>query len=161
MRWPYVWRKTADAETAVWKTLAEQRLERAEKAERAAKTESAAKRTIAELYADLCDSHGLPVPIDPASPDRQRAQQAMARFDEAQARKAADQIAALVTETAKARREAAEERRRADGLEKQLDDALDLNEPKIAAGSDWQQRRETRMQYDPPTTTRTAEEATS
>lgn len=161
MGWPFVWRKTADAETAAWKKLAEQRLQRAEKAERAAKTEGAAKRTIAELYAELCDSHGLPVPVDPDHPDRQHAKQAMVRFDEAQARKAADQIAALITETAKARREAAEERRRANGLQTQLDDALGLTEPKIAAGSDWQARRETRMQYDPPTATPTAEEATA
>lgn len=156
-----MWRKTAEDGVAVWKAEAARQRKRAEKAERIARTEVSARRTIAELYAELCDSHGLPVPVDPDHPDRQHAKQAMARFDAAQARKAADQIAALITETAKARREAAEERRRADGLQTQLDDALGLTEPKIAAGSDWQARRETRMQYDPPTAKPTTEEATA
>jgi hypothetical protein len=163
--WPFIWRKTADAELAVWKERASERLQRAKTAERAAATEASAKRTIAALYADLCDSHGLPMPVDPDYPDRQQAVQAMAAFDEAQARKAADRIARLQKAVARGRVEAASERRRADGLQARLDDAVGLNTPKIAAGSDWQDRRETRMQYDPPTSkptvTPTAEEATA
>ena len=165
MKFPFIWRRTAEVETNVWKVLAGQRLERAKKAERAAATEASAKRTIAALYADLCDSHGLPMPVDPDYPDRQQAARVMAAFDEAQARKAADRIARLQKAVARGRVEAASERRRADGLQARLDDAVGLNTPKIAAGSDWQDRRETRMQYDPPTSkptvTPTAEEATA
>jgi hypothetical protein len=126
MRWPYVWRKTAEDEVAVWKAEAGRQRRRAEQAERTAKSEVANRRTIAELYADLCDSHGLPVPVDPNHPDRQRAQQTMARFDQEQARKAADRIARLRKGVAAAREEAAAERHRADQLQGRLDDAVGL-----------------------------------
>ena len=161
MAWPFVWRKTADAETAVWKERAGQYSKRAKKAEGRAETEASAKRTIAELYADLCDSHGLPVPVDPDHPDRRQAARVMAAFDEAQARKAADRIARLQKAVAEGRTEAATARRQADSLQQQLDDALGLNQPAVAAGSGWQDRRETRMQYDPPPAKPTAEEATT
>lgn len=161
MSWPFIWRKTADAELAVWKERASERLQRAKTAERAAKTEASAKRTIAELYAELCDSHGLPMPVDPDYPDRRQAARVMAAFDEEQARKAADRIARLQKAVAEGRAEAAAERRRADGVQRQLDDALDLNQPAVAAGSGRQERRETRMKYDPPTAKPTAEEATT
>jgi len=151
MGWPFVWRKTAEANEQVWKSEAGRQRKRAEGAERIARTEVANRRSIAELYAALCDSHGLPVPVDPDQPGRQHAEQAMAAFDEAQARKAADRIALLQEGVAKAREEAAAERRRADGLQKQLDDALGLNSPAVAAGDAWQQRRETRMEFDQPT----------
>jgi hypothetical protein len=161
VKWPFVWRKTADAELAVWKKRAGEYLQRAKTAERAAATEASAKRTIAALYADLCDSHGLPMPVDPDCPDRQQAARVMAAFDETQARKAAARIARLQKAVADGRAEAAAERRRADGVQRQLDDALGLNQPAVAAGSGWQDRRETRMKYDPPTAKPTAEEATA
>jgi hypothetical protein len=161
MKWPFVRRKTADAELAVWKERAGEYLQRAKTAERAAKTEASAKRTVAVLYAELCESHGLPVPVDPDHPDGRQAARVMAAFDEAQARKAAARIARPQKAVAEGRAEAAAERRRADGVQRQLDDALDLNQPAVAAGSGWQERRETRMKYDPPTAKPTAEEATT
>ena len=48
------------------------------------------------------------------------------------------------------------EKRRADGLQARLDDALGLNTAGVDAGSGWQERREQRMKYDKPTA---AEEA--
>jgi hypothetical protein len=161
VRFPFIWRRAAEVDVATWKTLAGERLQRAKKAERAAATEASAKRTIAALYADLCDSHGLPVPVDPDHPDGRQAARVMAAFDEAQARKAAARIARLQKAVAEGRAEASAERRRADGVQRQLDDALDLNQPAVAAGSGWQERRETRMKYDPPTAKPTAEEATT
>lgn len=138
MGWPLMWRKTAEAETAVWKERAARQQKRAERAERTAKTEVANRRTIAELYAALCDSHGLPVPVDPDHPDRQCAQQTMARFDEAQARKAADRIARLRKGVAAAREEAAAERHRADQLQGRLDDAVGLKPFRIEDSRWWQ-----------------------
>lgn len=138
MGWPHVWRKAAKAETEAWKERAEQQRQRAERAERTAKTEVAARRTIAELYAALCDSHGLPVPVDPDHPNRQRAQQTMARFDEEQARKAADRIARLRKGVAAAREEAAAERHRASQLQGRLDDAVGLKPFRIEDSRWWQ-----------------------
>lgn len=95
MGWPFMWRKTAEDEVAVWKERAEQQRERAVKAERIAVREVRNRRTIAELYAALCDERGVfdrrpnPHPVQP--------QQAPPRpaFDEARARAAADRIATL------------------------------------------------------------------
>lgn len=138
MGWLFVWRKTAKAETAVWKERAARQQKRAERAERTAKTEVANRRTIAELYADLCDSHGLPVPVDPDQPNRRRAQQTMARFDKAQAHKAADRIARLQKAVAAAREEAATQRRRANQLQDRLDDAVGLKPHRIVDSRWWQ-----------------------
>jgi len=148
MGWPFMWRKTAEAETAVWKERAARQQKRAERAERTAKTEVANRRTIAELYADLCDSHGLPVPVDPDQPDRQRAQQTMARFDEEQARKAANRIARLRKGVARAREEAAAERRRASHLQGRLDDAVGLKRHRIE-DSRWYQPGYKEPENDP------------
>jgi hypothetical protein len=138
MRWPYVWRKTAEVDVAMWKTLAGERLKRAEQAEKRAETEASAKRTIAELYAELCDSHGLPVPVDPDHPDGRQAARVMAAFDEAQARKAAERIAQLVDEGNRARAEARAEKKRADGLQQRLDDAVGLTPKGIQDSAPWQ-----------------------
>ncbi|MFI8351239.1 hypothetical protein [Streptomyces sp. NPDC085596] len=40
------------------------------------------------------------------------------------------------------------EKRRADGLQKQLDDALGLNTTEVAEGSKWQARRESKLRWD-------------
>lgn len=143
MSWPFIWRKTADAELAVWKERAGEYLQRAKTAERATKTQASAKRTIAELYSDLCDSHGLPVPVDPDNPDRAQALKAMARFDEAQARQGAERIAKLVDEASRARAEARAEKRRADGLQARLDDAVGLTPKGIRDSASWQPGYET------------------
>lgn len=42
----------------------------------------------------------------------------------------------------------AEEKRRADYLQRRLDDVFGLNSSSVAAGSAWQERRETRMRFD-------------
>ena len=52
-----------------------------------------------------------------------------------------DSVARLV-------RERDSEKRRADHLQKQWDDALGLDHPAVAAGETWQDRREKKMRYD-------------
>jgi hypothetical protein len=46
------------------------------------------------------------------------------------------------------------EKRRADQLQERYDAAVGLNTPAIAAGDSWQERREQRMRFDQPTTTK-------
>jgi hypothetical protein len=46
------------------------------------------------------------------------------------------------------------EKRRADHLQQRYDAAVGLNTPAIAAGDSWQERREQRMRFDQPTTTK-------
>jgi hypothetical protein len=136
-----VWRKAAEDEAAVWKAEASRQRRRAERAEKSLATEVAVRRRATELYSDLFD-------------ERERAQvkdAKAAEFNEAKAKQAADRIARLQREVARARMEAATETRRADGLQTCLDDALGLNTAAVAAGETWQDRREKRMQFDKPT----------
>lgn len=151
MRFPFVWAKTADSNEQMWKAEAVRQRRRAETAEGVARTEVAARRSIAALYSDLCDSHGLPTNDHRDRPGPGQAPQASAAFDQAKAQKAAARIARLQEAVARARAEAAVEGRRAIALQVQLDDALGLNEPAVTAGSAWQGRREQRMRFDQPT----------
>lgn len=93
MRFPFVWRKSAEDEAAVWKAQANEQRRRAVRAERQLAAEVFDRRRIAALYADLVDeceaSHG---PLLTAPPSKsftaERARQTAARLATARARRA-------------------------------------------------------------------------
>ena len=141
MRFPIVPRRRHEQELAAAKTEADRLRERAEKAEGIARSEVAARRTITAQYCALSDEHDLVV---------SRNTSLSAQLDElkdaagavALARRQADRIAELLEEAARAREEIADAHRQAAHLQKQLDDAFSLDDPKVAAGERWQDRRE-------------------
>ncbi|NUP38203.1 MAG: hypothetical protein HOY76_14600 [Streptomyces sp.] len=149
MRFPFIWRKTAEANEQVWKDEAGRRLRRAERAERERDTERFGRQRLNGMYVALFDEYEQafgPLAEAPAG------EPPVAGFDPERARRAADRIAALRDGCERAQAELAAEKRRADGLQKQLDDALGLNTAAVAAGETWQDRREKRMQFDKPVT---------
>lgn len=145
MRFPFVWRKTAEDETAIWKAEADPQRVRADKAVRDLRTSEFNRRQIAALYDEQ------------EQVTRRNSAARQDGFDEERARRAADRIARLARGVARARAEAATETRRADQLQMRLDDAVGLNTAAVALGESWQQRRQPRMPFDKPT----AEEATA
>ncbi|MFE2712309.1 hypothetical protein ACFXKI_10030 [Streptomyces mirabilis] len=177
MRWPLVWRSRSDADLAAARAeTARLRLERD-----AARTERAAFRTAAvsasEKFTDAT------IVNDCLTDDLTAAREQLAEYSGRRTvgevleehdvhRKAlAAAIDAgldrnweqLIAAAARVHKAAGEwmadheaEKRRADGLQAQLDDALGLNAPAVDAGSSWQDRREQRMKFDKPTA---AEEA--
>ena len=119
MRIPFIWRRTADANEQVWKDRVDYWRRRAEAFERDLATEVAARRTATTLFSDLYDEHER---VTHAVQPEQRP-----GFDEQKARGAADRIARLQRGVARARKEAATQGRRADHLQRRLDDAVGLH----------------------------------
>lgn len=133
-----VWRRTAEAETAVWKAEADRQRKRAEQAEKSLKTEVAARRRATELYSDLFDEHERVTGRNALLLCAEVKEAKAAVFDEAKAKQAADRIADLQKGITEARAEARAEKRRADGLQKRLDDAVGLKPHGIADSRPWQ-----------------------
>jgi len=125
MRFPMVWRKAADDEIQHWKDEAGRQRVRAEKAEEDLKTEVAARRRATEMFTDLHDEL-----------ERLRAQPAA--VDEVRARQMADRIIQLRQGVAHARAEARIEKRRANHLQKELDNALGLPAGGPLSSAPWQ-----------------------
>ncbi|MFF0790414.1 hypothetical protein [Streptomyces spiralis] len=107
MKWPLVWRRNVDADSAAWKAEATRQRERAEKAEQNARTELAARRTITQQHADLDAANRRLVGRNRALTERLEAAQIGSGFDAAQARRTAQRIARLQRAVARARAEAA------------------------------------------------------
>lgn len=144
MRFPFVWRKTAEDEVAIWKTEADRQRRRAERAEATASTEVRVRRQISEQYSDLFDEHGRTV---------RNNQSLCARLEDAKdalvvetkARNAAERIARLQRAVARGREEAAAARASSDSavrqmkaLQKRLDDAVGLEPRQIRDSAPWQ-----------------------
>lgn len=103
MKFPFVWRKTADDETAVWKAEAARQRKRADSAVRVARTELANRRTIAELFSDLTDSYMHVVVRNRELAAVQAAEQEKPALDKARAKASALRIAELPRASARAR----------------------------------------------------------
>lgn len=91
-RFPFVWRKTAEADLQVWKDRAARQQRRAEKAESVARTEVVVRRQATAAYADLLDEfervHGPLLTAPPAKPfTADRARQTAERLATARARR--------------------------------------------------------------------------
>ena len=139
-RFPFVWRKTAEDETAMWKAEADRQRQRAERAEATAATEVRARRRISEMYSDLFDelervtgrNAVLCAQVETAK---------STVFDDEKAQLAASRIARLAKAVARARAEAAAEKLRADKAETTLgnDDgkAIEAWERQAAAHEAW------------------------
>lgn len=152
-RFPFIWRKTAEDETAVWKTEADRQRRRAERAEATAGTEVRARRQIAGLYSDLFDEHAQAVRrIQSLCVQLEDARNAASA--ETKARQTAARIARLQKAVATGRAEAAAARAERKAVQRQLDDALGLNTAAVDLGESWQARREQRMRFDTPATTK-------
>jgi hypothetical protein len=95
MKWPFVWRKTADSEKAGLKTQITRQRKGADRAERELVTEKFDRRLIARMYVDLLDEHEaamgplLAAPT-PAGEERREG------LDKEMARRRADRIAELM-----------------------------------------------------------------
>ena len=100
---PFVWRKTAEEETAVWKAEPLRQRKRADSAVRVARTELANRRTIAELFSDLADSYMHVVVRSRELAASQAPEQGKPAFDEARAKASAQRIAELPRASARAR----------------------------------------------------------
>lgn len=126
MRFPMVRRKAAEDEVAHWKSEADRQRKRADKAERDLRTSPFNRRQIAALYDEQEQvTRRTPAPKQDG-------------FDEVQARRAADRIAELQAEVSRARGEARAEKKRADGLQTRLDDAVGLPAGGIRDSAPWQ-----------------------
>ena len=145
MRWPYVWRKTAEDEVAVWKAEAGRQRRRAEQAEGTARTEVACRRQISEMYDALHEEHERAHGRLMTAPGRA---EPAAAFDEKRAQLAAERIARLRRGVARAREEATAEKRRADHLQERLDDAVGLKPFRIE-DSRWYQPGYKEQENDP------------
>ena len=163
MSFPFVTRRRYETDLAGAKAEASRQRRRAERAEEKAATEVAARREITTLFMELDTEHDKVVHRTAALCTELEELRDAAGI-EAQARRQAERIARLQKEVARAREELDEERknsgalnRQVTALQKQVDDALGLNDPKVAAGAAWQDRREQRMRFDKPS----AEEATA
>lgn len=144
MKFPFVWRKAAEDETATWKAEADRQRRRAERAETTAATEVRARRQINALYSDLFDEHERTVRGNRRLCVQLQDAQSGASV-EAQARRAADRIARLQKAVARGRAEAAKERansaglaRQVKSLQKRLDDAVGLDAMGIRDSAPWQ-----------------------
>lgn len=129
MRFPFIWRKTAEADITAWKAEADRQRARAEQAIKAKET---------------ADFNRQQVLAQNTSLDTENRRLKTAKFDEARAKQAADRIALLQRAAAEARAEARAEKRRGDHLQKRLDDAVGLPAGRVEDSSPWQPA------YQPP-----------
>ncbi|MFI8535434.1 hypothetical protein ACIGMX_34955 [Streptomyces aquilus] len=130
MKFPFVWRRTAEDETQVWKDEAARQRRRADLAERSLATEVTARRHATELYSDLYDEHESLL----SKHSTLRAQSPGHK----QAKQMAERIVRLQKGVAKARAERSEEKRRYDGLQRRYDDAVGLTAGAIQDSRSWQ-----------------------
>ncbi|NUP75769.1 MAG: hypothetical protein HOQ07_14160 [Sinomonas sp.] len=103
MKFPFVWRKTAEDELQIWKAEAARQRKRANSAVRVARTELANRRTIAELFSDLTDSYMHVVVRNRELTAAAGPAKARPALDKAKARASADRIAELPRASARAR----------------------------------------------------------
>lgn len=110
MKVPFVWRRTAEDEAAIWKAEAHRQRVRADEAVRHLSTEVSCRRTIAELYSELFDHLVLSGrPSEGPVGTAERTPEPLA-FDRDRARVSADRIAELTYEVARGRAAAAASR---------------------------------------------------
>jgi hypothetical protein len=152
MSWPIVSRRRHEADLAAAKAETARQRERADRAEDNAKTWRAAQQVAARQFSEADAANKRLAGWNTALATRLETAQVGGGFDQAGACRTAERIARLQKAVARARTEAAEERAARTALQKQWDGVFGLDDdPAIAAGTGWQDRREHHMRYDKPT----------
>lgn len=148
MSW-FISRRRHDEELAAARAETDRQRARAVKAEARATTEIEARCSITRQHAELDAANRRLAGRNKALGDRLAEAQVANGFNPAAAKRTAERIAALQKaaaagreEAAIARAEARRERKRANGLQKRLDDACGLNTAEVLDGRHWQEVRQ-------------------
>lgn len=144
MTW-FVSQRRHDEELAAARAEINRQRERAVKAEARATTEIAARETITRQHAELDAANARLTGRNKALGERLAEAQVANGFDPVAAKRTAERIATLQKaaaagreEAALARAEARRQRKRADGLQKRLDDAVGLPPGGVLSSASWQ-----------------------
>lgn len=139
MKLPFVTRRCHEAELAAVRSYCDALRERCAKAEQRAATETVARRTITRQHADLDATNRR---LEGRNLELGRRISQLAEADPEYTAALDRRVTRLRTVGARLLAAYAAELRRANRLQRQLDDVFGLNGAQVAAGATWRDRRE-------------------